>query len=147
MPVAYTNDWVNMIIQKQIIEKSGIPVFKKLLHVASSSQKLVADNVAHVSTPGYQSKSLNFNSEMQAALGKQKLGIQTTNVNHIPSTNSPKQVKVITNEDETKNSGINNVDIDKEMGTLAENQIIFNFGAKIIIQKFNALKTVIRGRS
>jgi flagellar basal-body rod protein FlgB len=49
-----------MIIQKQVIEKSGIPLFKKLLHVATVSQKLTANNVANVSTPGYQSQSIDF---------------------------------------------------------------------------------------
>jgi flagellar basal-body rod protein FlgB len=137
----------NMIIQKQVIEKSGIPLYKKLLHISTSSQKLVADNIAHVSTPGYQSKSLDFKSEIQAALGKQKIAVQTTDVRHIPSANSPKQIKVITNEDDTKNSGVNNVDIDKEMGALAENQILYTFGAKMLLQKFNGLRSVIKGRS
>jgi hypothetical protein len=33
------------------------------------------------------------------------------------------------------------------MGSLAENQILFTFGAKMAMQKFTALKNVIRGRS
>jgi len=41
---------------------------------------------------------------------------------------------------------VNNVDIDKEMGTLAENQILYSYGTRMLMKKFNTLKTVIRGR-
>jgi len=136
-----------MIIQKQVIEKSGIPLFKKLLHVAAASQKLTANNVANVSTPGFQSQSLDFKKERQKALHKERVPIQVTNPAHIPSVNKPQSLKVIVDESESNASGVNNVDIDKEMGSLAENQILFTFGAKMAMQKFTALKNVIRGRS
>jgi flagellar basal-body rod protein FlgB len=136
-----------MIIQKQVIDKSGIPLLKKLLHITTSSQKLVANNIANVSTPGYKSQSLDFKSEIAAALKKQRVPLAVTNPNHIPSPDKPKNIKVITDDSDTNASGVNNVDIDKEMGTLAENQILFTFGAKMAMQKFTALKNVIRGRS
>jgi flagellar basal-body rod protein FlgB len=136
-----------MIIQKQVIEKSGIPLFKKLLHVAAASQKLVANNIANVSTPGFQSQSLDFKQEMQAALHKEKISLQVTSPSHIPSADKPQSIKVNVDDSESNASGVNNVDIDKEMGALAENQILFTFGAKMAMQKFTALKNVIRGRS
>ncbi|NLI15360.1 MAG: flagellar basal body rod protein FlgB [candidate division Zixibacteria bacterium] len=136
-----------MIIQKQVIEKSGIPLFKKLLHVATVSQKLTANNVANVSTPGYQSQSIDFKKEMQKALHKERVPLSVTNPGHIPSTKKPAEVEIYTDESESNASGVNNVDIDKEMGSLAENQILFTFGAKMAMQKFTALKNVIRGRS
>jgi flagellar basal-body rod protein FlgB len=136
-----------MIIQKQVIDKSGIPLFKKLLHVAAGSQKLVANNIANVSTPGYKSKSIDFKKEMQAALQKERVPLQVTNPGHITSAGKPQNIKVITDDSDSNASGMNNVDIDKEMGALAENQILFTFGAKMAMQKFTALKNVIRGRS
>jgi len=136
-----------MIIQKQVIDKSGIPLLKRLLHVVAGSQKVTADNIAHVSTPGYKSKSIDFHKEMAAALKKEKVNLQTTNPNHIPSPEKPKGIKTIINDDENDQSGVNNVDIDKEMATLAENQILFAYGARAAMQKFTTLKNVIRGRS
>ena len=137
----------SMIIQKQVLEKSGIPLFKKLLHITSSSQKLVADNVAHVSTPGYKSKSIDFKKEMESALKKQRVPLQITDAHHIPAADKPSNIRVITNDDDSELSGVNNVDIDKEMGALAENQILYSFGARMALNKFNALKSVIKGRS
>lgn len=84
---------------------------------------------------------------MAAALKKEKVNLQTTNPNHIPSPEKPKGIKTIINDDENDQSGVNNVDIDKEMATLAENQILFAYGARAAMQKFTTLKNVIRGRS
>ena len=135
-----------MIIKDQILNKSGIPLYKKLLRVTSSSQKLTASNIANVSTPGYQSKSIDFKREMQAALKKEKITLEVTNERHIPPVGRPRTTKVITNIGSSNESGVNNVDIDKEMAALSENQILYSFGAKMLTRKFNSIKTVIRGR-
>jgi len=135
-----------MIIRDQILSKTGIPLYKKLLHITSSSQKLTASNIANVSTPGYQSKAIDFKREIQAALKKKKVTLETTNERHMPPAGRPRAIKVITGIDGSNESGVNNVDIDKEMGTLAENQILYSYGTRMLMKKFNTLKTVIRGR-
>ena len=136
-----------MIIKDQIINKVGVPLYSKLLHVTSTAQKLTASNISNVSTPGYQSKSLDFKTEMAAALKKKKVMLQTTSSRHIPPVGRPKSIKVINNRDNSNSSGVNNVDIDKEMASLAQNQILYSFGTKMLMRKFNALKGVIRGKS
>ncbi|MCD6161887.1 MAG: flagellar basal body rod protein FlgB [candidate division Zixibacteria bacterium] len=136
-----------MIIKDQILNKSGVPLFKNLLRVVSSSQKLTAANVANVSLPGYQSKSIDFKQEMAKAVRKQKITLNVTNERHIPPPGRMRSIKVIKNIDDTNESGVNNVDIDKEMARLAENQILYTYGTKALAKKFYTLKTVIRGRS
>jgi flagellar basal-body rod protein FlgB len=135
-----------MIIKSQVIDKAGIPFFKKFLRVTSTAQKLTATNIANVSTPGYQSKSINFKKEMQSALKNQKISLNVTNNRHIPALGQPDKIKVIADRDNSNKSGLNNIDIDKEMSSLAENQILYTFGTKMLTRKFNALKTVIRGK-
>lgn len=136
----------SMIIKSQVIDKVGIPLFKKFLHVTSAAQKLTAANIANVSTPGYRSKAIDFKKEMQSALNKSRMSLQVTNKHHIPPADRPKSIKAITDRNNSNKSGLNNVDIDKEMASLAENQILYVFGTKMLTRKFNALKTVIRGR-
>jgi flagellar basal-body rod protein FlgB len=135
-----------MIIKDQVINKVGIPLLKQLLQVTSASQKLTASNISNVSVPGYQSKSIDFKNEMQAALKKNGIELTVTNERHLPPAGTPKGIKVMTNMDETNSSGVNNVDIDKEMAELAENQILYSYGTKMITRKFNSLKIVIRGK-
>jgi len=135
-----------MIIKDQILNKAGIPLYSKMLHLTSASQKLTASNVANVATPGYQSKSINFQREMQAAMGKKKINLAVSDPRHIPPANKTHSAKVISNDSDDDISGVNNVDINKEMSTLVENQLLYNYGAKMLMRKFSSLKTVIRGR-
>lgn len=135
-----------MILKSQLIDKAGIPFFKKFLHVTSAAQKLTAANIANVSTPGYRSKSINFKKEMLSALRKQKISLNVTSDRHIPTLGRPNKIKVITDKDNSNKSGLNNVDIEKEVSSLAENQILYTFGTKMLTRKFNTLKMVIRGR-
>ena len=55
----------SMIIKDQVIDKVGIPLYKRLLHVTSASQKLTASNIANVSTPGYRGQAVDFKKEME----------------------------------------------------------------------------------
>jgi flagellar basal-body rod protein FlgB len=135
-----------MIINDQVINKTGIPLLKRLMQVTSTSQKLTASNIANVSVPRYQSKSIDFHEEMAAALKKHKVELNVTNERHLPPPNRPRGVKVMKDINDTNASGLNNVDIDREMTSLAENQILYAYGAKMLMRKFNALKTVIRGK-
>lgn len=135
-----------MIIQDQILNKAGVPLYKRLMHVTSTSQKLTAANISNVSVPGYQSKSVNFQDEMKKAVGKRKIQLEVTNERHLPPLGKPNDIKVITNVDDDNASGVNNVNIDQEMASLAENQIMYSYGAKMLVRKFNNLKAVIRGK-
>lgn len=134
-----------MIIQDQVLNKVGIPLLKRLMHVSSTAQKLTASNISNVSVPGYKSQSLDFKREMQAALKKKKVDLAVTHERHMPPAGKPKGIKVISSVDGDNSSGVNSVDIDKEMTALAENQIIYSYGSKMLMRKFNGLKKVIRG--
>jgi len=136
----------SMIIKDQVIDKVGIPLYKRLLHLTSASQKLTAANIANVSTPGYRGKSIDFKKEMEAALSKKKVGIEVTDKRHISPVGRPKSVMLIEATGADNSSGVNNIDIDQEMAALAENQILYSYGANMLMRQFNALKTVIRGR-
>jgi flagellar basal-body rod protein FlgB len=135
-----------MIIKDQIINKTGIPLYKDLLRITSSTQKLTSANIANVSTPGFQAKSVDFKKEMQAALKKKKINLEVTNPRHIPPVGKPKSIKIITDTENSNASGVNNVDIDKEMAQLAENQILYSYGSRMMAKQFNTLRGVIRGR-
>jgi flagellar basal-body rod protein FlgB len=135
-----------MIINDQVINKVGVPTLKRLMNVVATSQKLTASNIANVSVPDYQSKSIDFKDEMRSALKKKKIELQVTNERHLPPMGKPQGIKIIKNIDDSNASGLNNVDIDKETATVAENQILYAYGSKMLMRKFNTLKTVIRGK-
>jgi len=135
------------IINKAIIQKTSIPVLKRMLDLSSLRHKLIASNVANVTTPGYKSKSIDFDAELRKAIKPERMQVSTTHPKHIPlrsSKQSSPKVNVARETDES--NGVNSVDIDREMGDLAQNQLVYELAAKLAGNKFRALKSAIRGR-
>lgn len=135
------------VLQKALFDSGMIPAYSKLADLSSTRHKLVASNIANVNTQGYQKKEIEFDKELKKALGKPKIAANITDPRHIPLGNTPggpPKVKQIKSTDNS--TGINSVDIDQEMAELAQNQMVFDFGAEMLAKKFKALKSAIRGR-
>jgi flagellar basal-body rod protein FlgB len=136
------------LLNKALFNKTSIPLLGKLADLAALRQKLIASNIANVNTPGYQERQIDFDGELKKAIGKPKINAVVTNPRHIPlrvSQNAAPEVKSI---EETENStGVNSVDIEEQMAELAQNQLVFNFGATMLTKNFQGLKAAIRGRS
>jgi len=135
------------IIRQTVIDKTSVPVLKKMLDLSSFRHKLITSNVANVTTPGYKSKSIDFDAELRKAVKPSRLQTTVTNPRHIPlrgSRNAPPEVDV--SEDSENTTGINSVDVDREMADLAQNQLVFELGAKLVGKKFKAIKSAIRGQ-
>ncbi len=136
------------IIQQAIINKTSIPTLRRMLDLSSFRHKLIASNIANVTTPGYTAKKIDFDSELRKALRPEGLRTTVTHPRHIPlksSMNSPPKVKNVAEREGS--TGINTVDIDREMADLAQNQLVYQLTAKLAGRKFKALKSAIRGRA
>ena len=129
-----------------MFNKVGIPKYEKYLDLASFRHKLVGGNIANVSTPGYRSRDIDFQSEF-ARLTKEtdNLAGVTTNKAHLPlgfhpeRPPEPDEVKVVSGE-------MNSVDIDKEISNLAKNELVFSVAARLLKQKFDGLRKAITSR-
>ena len=110
-------------ITQFIFNKVGIPKSQKYLDLASLKHKLVAGNVANVSTPGFKSKNFDFHSEFKKVSGEgSSLRGVTTNPNHIPTgSHEAKPPKLEAKRVEV--GEMNSVDIDKEIAGLAQNEL------------------------
>ena len=53
-------------IKNTIIGQTNISFLKKLLDLSSQKQKLIASNIANVSTPGYKPKDIDFKKELSS---------------------------------------------------------------------------------
>lgn len=137
-----------MLINNSIFNSTGIPFFERVLNVASKSQKATASNIVNVNTPGYDAKEVNFIDEMKRSVaGQNGSQMMTTDSRHLPSS-APQQIAKIhdvSSDDDA--SGVNNVDIEKEMGDLVENQMLYEFGAKKLSRTFASLRMAIRGKA
>ena len=137
-----------MVINGGIFTKSGVPFMQRFLKTAATKQKVTAANVANVSTVGYQARQVDFKKEMQRYLSNDvKTTVVTTTPRHMRSSGSPDGISIEFAENEENSSGVNNVDIEKEMASLAENQLLYEFGAKRLSRMFNTLRMAIRGKN
>ncbi len=135
------------MVQKALFNSGLIPTYSKLADLSALKHKLIASNVANASTKGYQKKDIDFDKELKKATGKPKMNASVTDPRHIPLGNTPGGPPKIQQIKQTENStGVNAVDIDQEMADLAQNQIIFDYGAEMLSRNFKALKSAIRGR-
>ncbi len=97
----------------------------------SGRQKLVAENVANASTPGYKPKDLaaqDFTALVQGASpGEAALGMATTNAKHLQmETFKPGGAKTITSPDSETTMDGNSVVLEEQMLKMAESRMQFD---------------------
>lgn len=106
-----------------MVENAGASI-ERYMNLLSTRQKLVASNIANADTPGYKTKDIDFESELQSQMGS--LGPMATEVSGL----------------KTKNDG-NNVDMDRESRLLAENALRFAVATNLARSELQTLKSAI----
>ena len=133
-----------------IFGKTKIPVLHKSLDAYSKRQKSIADNIANINTPGFRRSEVLFEQELKRTLRKRGIKGRRVHVKHIPVGRMDLEElrpKYNIPKDHSAKSGVNNVDIDKEMVRLAKNQINYQASSQLMTRQFNTLRSAIRGES
>jgi flagellar basal-body rod protein FlgB len=112
-------------IDTPIIEKLG-----EYLDLAAFRQTLIASNLANVDTPGYRTRDINFEDEMQRAEGRAS------------SDAAPPRAFEVAGLMERPDG--NNVSLDRESMLLARTQLQFRLGVELLRQEFQSLSTAIK---
>lgn len=121
-------------------------VLAKSLDASSLRQKVLADNVANVDTPGFKRSDVDFQAALASALGEQgqTLPLKETLQGHLPGVaDSGSNIVVKDQSTAFRNDG-NNVDIDKEMSNVAENGLYYNSTTQAISSQLALLRMVIQ---
>jgi flagellar basal-body rod protein FlgB len=129
-----------------------INLLSKNLDLRARRHEYIAGNIANVETPNYAPKSLSFEKELQQTVGKKQRGAEgtaTTHPRHIPLKGMAGKVDEVQGIVEEKPSRSvsgdgNGVDMEVEMGKLAENQILFNASIQVLSRKFMELKDALK---
>ncbi len=125
---------------------SQIELVGKVLDMRLQRQNVINSNLANVNTPKYKPRELEFEGELQKALGLDMKGnMARTSGEHMPTAFSAdkfqpdwfKQFKP------REIHGEDRVNMDKEMVKLAKNQLQYNALTQIIQKNFEGLKTII----
>lgn len=133
-------------IRTALLDQTNIKHLSKLADLSALKNKLIASNVANVETPGYQRKTFDFDRTLRKSMEEPKLSGVETHPKHIPlGDDQDRPPKIIHVKHSENSTGINSVDIDQEMSEMSQNQLIYQFGSKMLSRKFNGLTSAIRG--
>ncbi|HJP34163.1 MAG: flagellar basal body rod protein FlgB [Candidatus Latescibacteria bacterium] len=136
-----------MFLNKVIFNKTKIPALNAVLDVTQLRQRVISNNIANVSTAGYRKQDLRFQEYLNSFVRKPAVEGTVTDPRHMEVPQPVSAPEVYEPESGLNDTGLNNVDIDKEMTDLAENHLHFNVGARLLSGGFDGLRKAITGRS
>ncbi|ATY28247.1 flagellar basal body rod protein FlgB [Bacillus velezensis] len=110
---------------------------------ADIKQKVLTNNIANIDTPNYKAKKVSFRNLLDQETSN--LEAVKTDYRHVDFTGSGDDYSIVSSSDTSYQQNGNNVDIDKEMTDLAENQINYQALVERMSGKFNSLKIVLTG--
>lgn len=101
-------------------------VLKNALDASSMRQNAISSNIANVNTTGYKAENVEFESELQKALGENGITMTSTNEKHFGGSAAYVSPQAVTDNSTSMNENGNNVDIDKQMVDLSANEIYYS---------------------
>jgi flagellar basal-body rod protein FlgB len=138
------------MLEKIFFNKTSLPLLSRTMDAAMLRSRVISNNIANVTTPGYRRVEVSFEEQLRTALDRTRLQGTKTDDQHLDM--GRKNLSEVNAEayhpyDPTQPSGINNVDIDMEMAKLAETQIQYNYAIKFGQGLFRKLNAAIQGKS
>ncbi len=136
------------MLKDLLLKKSIIPLLTKGLDVYALRQKVIANNIANVNTPNYQRKEVLFEEKLQSAIDRTIQGT-LTDKKHIPLGNATMedvQPELLVDTSTDKPSGVNNVDIEKEIVEEVKNEIRYLYAVRLLNRSFADIRASIKGR-
>jgi flagellar basal-body rod protein FlgB len=113
----------------KIFDIGSNQVIKKVLDYSAARQRVIANNIANVETPGFKAKDVSFEEEFMNALKsndvERALEIQ-------PSVYETDNISL-------RNDG-NNVDLEKEVVSLEKNRSTFDIFGEILKRNYRMIR-------
>lgn len=134
------------MIKDKLLSQTKIPILSKGLDAYGLRHRALADNIANAETPGYVRRDVIFEEKLTMARSGGKVSVN--NDKHIASGGvrmDNLNAELVTDTNKSENNDLNNVDIEREMVEMAENQMQYMFAARLIKMYFEGLQNSIRG--
>jgi flagellar basal-body rod protein FlgB len=131
------------MLNDAVVGKSKIPMLHQCMDAYSLRHKAIANNIANIEVPGYQRVGVKFEDKLREALFDRRKVLATTDKQHIGGRErNVEAVKPHINVEKSQHvtSGINNVDLDREMAALAKNSIDFAVAARLLRHEFSRFR-------
>jgi len=129
--------------------RDTISLLERSLNIRSLQHRVLSSNIANMDTPNYKAVELAVAEEINGSQDSApSIQLVQTQPGHLPLkhdlTDHLKLKAAKPPEFSLRGDG-NTVDLDRTMGKLAENTLLYKTAAQLISQKFSGLKNAIRG--
>jgi flagellar basal-body rod protein FlgB len=126
-----------------------IATLQKSLNIGSLRHKVLTSNIANIDTPNYKAFELVM-EDVRENYNRLKGTIEMvrTQPRHLSgrhSASNPIKIKTVDSSGNNFRADGNTVNLDRTMGKLAENTLLYRTAAQIIRMKFQGLKNAIQG--
>ena len=135
-----------MLIDKLLFSDQTPLVLKKGLDFQSARNLMISTNVSNMETPDFKAHDINFEERLQEFIkGGNQLQIKSTHNKHFGASKDglkamePQPFELT---DPSKSNG-NNVNVDKEMGKLAENQIMYTAFIQLMMKRGSTIRSAV----
>jgi flagellar basal-body rod protein FlgB len=133
-----------MFIDKLLFSGKMESFLEKGLTLSANRHLLIAGNIGNADTPNYKATDMDFSQHMEEELGKgSSISMQTTSKKHINPTADGSIVPDVFEQAGAARSNGNNVNMDKEMASMAENQLMYTMIAQLITKQESTTKSAI----
>lgn len=119
------------------LDSASINLMNKDLDGLWTRQQAISDNIANVETPGYKSKQVSFEDQLQEQLS------QSTGNSDLVSRLKNTQPVTTVSEDESSRLDGNNVDVEQQNVELARTQLNYMYSLRELSDYFSRLKYAI----
>jgi len=119
----------------KIFETSKVQLLKKSLDVYTRQHEAIAENIAHANDDNFTRVKTDFGNVLKKDLDQ---SLKVTDPRHIADSPTP--------ETHGRPHLHEKIDVSREMGELAANQIRFDFAARLLNRTYRDLNMSITGR-
>ncbi len=113
----------------------SVALLSKLLDLTSTTNKVLANNIANANTPGYKKYDVSFQKELVKA-------VESKDINKIKAV----QEKITLSGDKSTRKDGNNVDLDKELVSFYHMSDRHNIYLELLSKKFKGLVAAIQSK-
>lgn len=119
-----------------------LAVLTKVLDGTAARQRVLADNIANVETPGYQRKDIAFEDQLRETMSQSTFD-SDANLNAIEQV----AIRQLDDTQSPRRADGNNVNIESEMVNVAKNSLQYEATVQMLSKKFSGLhKAIFEGK-
>ena len=144
--------------ENELLSSTTFRALRRSLDFLMARERLTAENIANVDTPGFKARALDFKSQLDAIVNPQppklvstdprhfggptKVRLVSTSAQHFPAVGISDEPRPALLDPISARVDGNTVDIDREMARLAETQLAFGTFTRLLTSRMESIKIV-----